>query len=136
MCLLYKKNTTGFVRIACFITGIAIMLGLWGAGIHPEAGWMSDDDPGNELRSYLSHTFSEMQAEPRQIRGNYFEICEAADRNDSVREESLKILVYIFDSFVAGILLLLKRITANPYRMQCHGNASIILYIHHKDGRK
>ena len=135
-CFLYKRNTTGYVRIACLITGIAIILGLWGTGIHPETDWISNDDPVNELRSYLSHTFSEMQAEPKQIRGEHFEIREAADRDDSVREERLKILVCIFDFFVAGILLLLKRITANPYRMQCHGNASIIRYIHHKDGQK
>ena len=134
--LLYIKNTTGFVRIACFITGIAIVLELWSAGIHPETGWQSGDDPVGELCSYLSHTFSEVQAEPRQIRGDRFEIREAADRDDSGREESLRILVCIIDFFVAGILLLLKRVTTNPYRMQCHGNASIIRYIHHKDGQK
>lgn len=77
-----------------------------------------------------------MQAEPRQIRGNHFEVIEAADRVDSDREESLRILVCIFDIFVVGILLLLKRITTNTYRIQCHGNASIICYIHHKDATR
>ena len=134
--LSYKKNRTKYVRVTCFAIGVAILLGLLGDGLHPKIGWMSDDKPVNELCSYLSHTFSEMQAEPRQIRSDNFEICEAADRNDSDREESLRMLVYIFDFFVVGILLLLKRITTNTYRMQCHGNASIIRYIHHKDGQK
>ena len=110
--------------------------GLFADGRYSETDWISDDNPVNELCEYLSHTFSEMQAEPRQIRSDNFEICEAADRNDSDREESLRILVGIFDFFVVGILLLLKRITTNTYRMHCHGNASIICYIHHKDGQK
>ena len=134
--LSYKKNRTKFVRVTCFAIGVVILLGLFLDGLHPKIGWMSDDKPVNELYSYLSHTFSEMQAEPRQIRSDNFEICEAADRNDSDREESLRILAYIFDFFVTGILLLLKRISANTYRLQCHGNASIICYIHHKDGQK
>lgn len=120
----------------CFAIGVMILPGLFGDGLHPKTGWMSDDKPVNELCSYLSHTFSEMQAEPRQITGDLFEIREAVDRADSGREESLRILAYIFDFFVTGILLLLKRISANTYRLQCHGNASIIRYIHHKDGRK
>lgn len=134
--LSYKKNRTKYVRVTCFAIGVAILLGLFGDGLHPKIGWMSDDKPVNELCSYLSHTFSEMQAEARQIRSDNFEICEAADRNDSDREESLRILVCIFDFFVVRILLLLKRVKTNPYRMQCHGNASIICYIHHKDGQK
>ena len=84
--LSYKKNRTKFVRVICFAIGVAILLGLFWDGLHPETGWMSDEDPVGELRSYLSHTFSEMQAEPRQIRSDNFEICEAADRNDSDRE--------------------------------------------------
>lgn len=119
-----------------FITGVAILLGLFWDGLHPKIGWMSDDKSVNELYSYLSYTFSEMQAEPRQIRGDHFEVFEAADRVDSDRKESLRILVCIFDLFVVGILLLLKRVKTNPYRMQCHGNATIICYIHHKDGQK
>ena len=141
--LSYKKNRTKYVRVTCFAIGVAILLGLFcdglypvGDGLNPETGWMSDEDPVGELRTYLSHTISEMQAEPGQIGSDNFEICEAADRNDSDREESLRMLVYIFDFFVVGILLLLKRITTNTYRMQCHGNASIICYIHHKDGQK
>lgn len=134
--LSYKKNRTKFVRVTCFAIGLAILLGLFGDGLYAETDWISDDNPVNELCAYLSHTFSEMQAEPRQIRGNHFEVIEAAGRVDYDREESLRILVCIFDFFVVGILLLLKRITTNTYRMQCHGNASIICYIHHKDGQK
>ena len=89
--LSYKKNRTKFVHVTCFAIGVAILLGLFGDGLHPKIGWMSDDKPVNELCSYLSHTFSEMQAEPRQIRGDHFEVFEAADRVDSDREESLRI---------------------------------------------
>lgn len=91
--LSYKKNRTKYVRVTCFAIGVAILLGLFGDGLYSETDWISDDNPVNELCEYLSHTFSEMQAEPRQIRSDNFEICEAADRNDSDREESLRILM-------------------------------------------
>lgn len=63
--LSYKKDITKYVRVTCFAIGVAILLGLFDDGLYPETGWMSDEDPVGELRSYLSHTFSEMQAESR-----------------------------------------------------------------------
>ena len=135
-CFLYKKNKIGFVRTACFIICIVVFLGVCGTEIHHETCRTPYGAPASELFSSMSNTFSEMQAEPEQIKGEYFGICEADDRDYSDREESLKKLIYIFEFFAVGILLLLKRITTDTYRMQCYGNTSIIHYMHHKDGRK
>ena len=135
-CLLYKKNTAGPGKITCFIIGAAIVLGLWSAGMHPDTGRMSGEDPVNELCTFGEYTASEIQAELRQIKGDFLEIFESCRNDNSFREESLKLPVYILELSFAGILLLLKRITTDIYRMQCYGNASILRYIHHKDGQK
>ena len=131
-----KKNTARIVLIICLIIGLMLQIAVWDNCTRQNGIRPASDGPFNKSITFFSLDLSDIQAEPEMSRLVRFAARGISGSGDSIRKENRKILALIVCSFSAESRLPQSITDRNLHRTHCHGNASIIRYIHHTDGQK